>query len=105
MDSFKPVERQNIFFFVRSIDGLPAQKVAALAGALAAFLYVLLAGFGIPAQRTLYILLVVALALWLGRITSIVHILCLALGVVVLLDPWAVLWPGFWLSFSAVSFN
>ena len=82
---------------------LPAQKVAALAGALAAFLYVLLAGFGIPAQRTLYMLLVVALALWLGRITSIVHILCLALGVVLLLDPWAVLWPGFWLSFGAVA--
>ncbi|MGK5078848.1 DNA internalization-related competence protein ComEC/Rec2 [Janthinobacterium sp. HLX7-2] len=82
---------------------LPAQKVAALAGALAAFLYVLLAGFGVPAQRTLYMLLVVALALWLGRVTSIGHVLCLALGVVVLLDPWAVLWPGFWLSFGAVA--
>ncbi len=82
---------------------LPAQKVAALAGALAALLYVLLAGFGVPAQRTLYMLIVVALALCLGRITSITHVLCLALGVVVLLDPWAVLWPGFWLSFGAVA--
>ena len=82
---------------------LPAQKVAALAGALAAFLYVLLAGFGVPAQRTLYMLLVVALALWLGRASSVAHVLCLALGVVVLLDPWAVLWPGFWLSFGAVA--
>ena len=82
---------------------LPAQKVAALAGAVTALLYVLLAGFGVPAQRTLYMLAVVALALWLGRITSITHVLCLALGVVVLLDPWAVLWPGFWLSFGAVA--
>lgn len=82
---------------------LPAQKVAALAGAVTALLYVLLAGFGVPAQRTLYMLTVVALALWLGRITSITHVLCLALGVVVLLDPWAVLWPGFWLSFGAVA--
>lgn len=82
---------------------LSAQKVAALAGALAAFLYVLLAGFGVPAQRTLYMLLVVALALWLGRASSVAHVLCLALGVVVLLDPWAVLWPGFWLSFGAVA--
>ena len=82
---------------------LPAQKVAALAGAVTALLYVLLAGFGVPAQRTLYMLIVVALALWLGRITSITHVLCLALGVVVLLDPWAVLWPGFWLSFGAVA--
>ena len=82
---------------------LPAQKVAALAGAGGALLYVLLAGFGVPAQRTLYMLAVVALALWMGRLTSVSHILCLALGLVVLLDPWAVLWPGFWLSFGAVA--
>lgn len=82
---------------------LPAQKAAALAGALAALVYVLLAGFGVPAQRTLYMLSVVALALWMGRVTNVSHVLCLALGVVVLLDPWAVLWPGFWLSFGAVA--
>lgn len=82
---------------------LPAQKVAALAGAVVALLYVLLAGFGVPAQRTLYMLSVVALALWLGRIGAVSHVLCAALFVVVLLDPWAVLWPGFWLSFGAVA--
>jgi competence protein ComEC len=81
---------------------LPAQKVAALAGALAALLYVLLAGFGVPAQRTLYMLGVVAVALWSGRIASVSHVLCAALGIVVLMDPWAMLWPGFWLSFGAV---
>jgi competence protein ComEC len=81
---------------------LPAQKVAALSGALAALCYVLLAGFGIPAQRTLYMLLTVALALWSGRITSVSHVLCAALAVVLLVDPWALLWPGFWLSFCAV---
>ena len=81
---------------------LPAQKAAAVAGVLTAFLYVLLAGFGVPAQRTLYMVGVVALALWCGRITSISHVLCAALGLVLLLDPWAVLWPGFWLSFGAV---
>ena len=82
---------------------LPAQKVAALAGAAVALLYVLLAGFGVPAQRTLYMLSVVAAALWLGRLTGVSHVLCSALGLVVLLDPWAVLWPGFWLSFGAVA--
>ncbi|HJV82113.1 DNA internalization-related competence protein ComEC/Rec2 [Noviherbaspirillum sp.] len=82
---------------------LPAQKFAALVGAATALLYVLLAGFGVPAQRTLYMLSVVAAALWLGRITSVSHVLCAALGIVVLLDPWAVLWPGFWLSFGAVA--
>lgn len=82
---------------------IPAQKVAALAGAGVGLLYVLLAGFGIPAQRTLYMLTVVAVALWFGRLTSVSHVLCAALGVVVLLDPWAVLAPGFWLSFGAVA--
>jgi len=81
---------------------LPAQKVAALAGAVAALLYVLLAGFGVPAQRTLYMLAVVALALWCGRLSNVSHVLCLALGLVVVLDPWCLLWPGFWLSFGAV---
>jgi competence protein ComEC len=82
---------------------LPAQKVAALTGAGVALLYVLLAGFGVPAQRTLYMLAVVAVALWLDRIACVSYVLCAALGVVVLLDPWAVLWPGFWLSFGAVA--
>ena len=82
---------------------LPVQKVAALSGALVALLYVLLAGFGVPAQRTFYMLTVVALALWMGRLSSVTHVLCAALGVVLLLDPWAVLWPGFWLSFGAVA--
>jgi competence protein ComEC len=82
---------------------LPAQKLAAIVGTVTAFAYVLLAGFGVPAQRTLYMLAVVAVALWTNRITSVSHILCTALGVVVLLDPWAVLWPGFWLSFGAVA--
>ena len=82
---------------------LPVQKVAALAGVAVALVYVLLAGFGVPAQRTLYMIAVVGAALWSGRIASVSHVLCAALGVVVLLDPWAVLWPGFWLSFGAVA--
>jgi competence protein ComEC len=82
---------------------LPAQKAAALAGVLAALVYVLLAGFGVPAQRTLYMLTVIAVALWFDRMTSVSHVLCVALGVVVLIDPWAVLGPGFWLSFGAVA--
>ncbi|WP_025917217.1 DNA internalization-related competence protein ComEC/Rec2 [Herminiimonas sp. CN] len=82
---------------------LPAQKVAALSGVVIALLYVLLAGFGVPAQRTLYMLTVVAVALWFGRLTSVSHVLCAALLAVAVLDPWAVLWPGYWLSFGAVA--
>nr|WP_315475790.1 DNA internalization-related competence protein ComEC/Rec2 [uncultured Undibacterium sp.] len=82
---------------------LPAPKVAAIAGVVAAFIYVALAGFGVPAQRTLWMLVVVAIAVWSGRTASISHILCIALGLVLLLDPWAVLSPGFYLSFAAVA--
>ncbi|MFC0251779.1 DNA internalization-related competence protein ComEC/Rec2 [Massilia consociata] len=82
---------------------LPAQKAAALAGAGVALLYVLLAGFGVPAQRTFYMLAAVALGLWCGRVVTLSHLLCLALIVVVVLDPWAVLGAGFWLSFGAVA--
>ena len=81
---------------------LPAQKAAALGGLLAAFGYCLLAGFAVPAQRTLYMLGVVALAHLAARELSASRVLALALLIVLLLDPWAVLAAGFWLSFGAV---
>ncbi|MFZ6817383.1 DNA internalization-related competence protein ComEC/Rec2 [Undibacterium sp. Ji22W] len=82
---------------------IPAQKIAVLAGVIAAVVYVALAGFGVPAQRTLWMLIVLAIALWTNRAPDSVQVLGLALAIVVLIDPWAVLWPGFWLSFAAVA--
>jgi competence protein ComEC len=81
----------------------PAQKAAAVAGFAGAFAYALLAGFGVPAQRTLYMLGVVLLALLSGRALATPHVLGAALLLVLLLDPWAVLAAGFWLSFGAVA--
>ncbi|MBP6187407.1 MAG: DNA internalization-related competence protein ComEC/Rec2 [Azonexus sp.] len=81
---------------------LPAQKAGLLAACLGAFAYALLAGFAVPAQRTLYMLLVAAAAMLSGRIVAPSRILCLALLVVLVIDPWAVLAAGFWLSFGAV---
>ena len=81
---------------------IPAQQVAAAAGLLAALAYVALAGFGIPAQRTLLMLAVAAAASWSARIVPASQVLACALLAVLLLDPWAVLWPGFWLSFGAI---
>jgi competence protein ComEC len=81
---------------------LPARKAAAVAGVSAAFAYVLLAGFEIPAQRTLYMLTVAAIGLWLGRPGSASVVWLWALAVVLAWDPWASLTPGFWLSFGAV---
>ena len=82
---------------------LPAQRAATLIGLAAAFAYCLLAGFAVPAQRTLYMLFVLALALYSRRNPSPRDVLALALLLVVLIDPWAVAAPGFWLSFGAVA--
>jgi competence protein ComEC len=87
----------------RLVLRLPARKAGALAAIAAALGYTLLAGFAVPAQRTCYMVTVVALALWSGRIASPVRTLALALAVVTALDPWAVLQAGFWLSFGAVA--
>ncbi len=81
---------------------LPAPKAALLAGWLAACAYALLAGFEVPVQRTLYMLSVAVLALCSGRNFGSGRILLAALFVVLLIDPWAVLSIGFWLSFGAV---
>jgi competence protein ComEC len=82
---------------------LPAPKAAIAAGWLAAVAYSLTRRFfAVPTQRTLYMLSVVALALWSGRNLGASRSLLLALLLVLLIDPWAVLAPGFWLSFAAV---
>lgn len=81
----------------------PAQQAGVVAGLLAAFGYCLLAGWGVPAQRTLFMLGCVALALILRRETAPSRVLATALMVVLLMDPWAILAAGFWLSFGAVA--
>ncbi len=86
----------------RATQWLPARKAAVLFGVAAALAYALITGFAVPAQRTLYMLGIVAMALWFDRLSSPSRVLALALLVVVLFDPWAVLSPGFWLSFGAV---
>ena len=82
---------------------MPTRKAATIAGLLVAILYALLAGMSVPTQRTLYMLISFALALLFGRNLAISRALAIALIVVALLDPWAVIAPGFWLSFGAVA--
>ncbi|TDG09529.1 ComEC family competence protein [Paraburkholderia guartelaensis] len=81
---------------------VPAQKVAVAGAVLAAGVYAALAGFNVPVQRALWMLVVVALALFAGREVARSHVLAWALGLVLLRDPWAVTAAGFWLSFCAV---
>ncbi len=88
---------------MRTLAWAPAQTAAAIAAMVSAFSYCLLAGWGVPAQRTFFMLAVVALAVWLRLDSRPFATLALAAFVVCLLDPWAVIAPGFWLSFGAVA--
>lgn len=79
------------------------QNMAAFGAGLTAGFYAALAGFSIPVQRALLMVMVGLVAVIWQRNTAVGHILLLALLVVVFFDPLALLSPGFWLSFAAVA--
>ncbi len=81
----------------------PAPSAARVGGVLLAAGYALLAGWGVPAQRTVWMLATVVVLQVSGRRWPWPWVLASAAFVVVLLDPWAWLQPGFWLSFAAVA--
>jgi competence protein ComEC len=80
----------------------PAAHVGTLAGLVLAGLYALFSGWGVPAQRTWVMLLVAALLHLSARHWHKGLVWLLAGAVVLTWDPWALLQPGFWLSFVAV---
>ncbi|MFM6985480.1 MAG: DNA internalization-related competence protein ComEC/Rec2 [Hydrogenophaga sp.] len=81
---------------------VPMPLAAGTGGVLLAWVYALFAGWGVPSQRTVLMLgLVVGLRL-AGRQWPWPALWGMALVAVLLLDPWALLQPGFWLSFVAV---
>jgi competence protein ComEC len=82
---------------------IPARKAAVVAGAAAALAYTLMTGYAVPAQRTFLMLATLAACMLAHRHGSASRVLALAALVVTLADPWAVLSPGFWLSFGAVA--
>lgn len=82
---------------------LPAQKAALVVAVLIALIYGAIAGMQIPALRTVTMLAVAAIALWSGRSPPASVVLAWAAALALFLDPWAVMSPGFWLSFGAVA--
>jgi competence protein ComEC len=82
---------------------LAAPRAAAIGGMIASLGYAGLAGFSISTQRALVMIAVVFAALVWQRTLRPYHALVLALVGVLLVDPSAVLSPGFWLSFGAVA--
>ena len=81
---------------------LPAPSAALLGGVLLATAYSVFSGWGVPAQRTCLMLATVAVLRLSGARWPWPHVWMLACAVVVASDPWALLQPGFWLSFVAV---
>lgn len=82
---------------------IPAPRAAALLALLAALLYAALAGFSLPTQRAVIMVGVVMTALVSGWQTRPAQVLCLAMLLVLVVDPLAVLSAGWWLSFWAVT--
>ncbi len=80
----------------------PAPKAAAWAAMLGALVYAALAGFSVPTQRALIMLSGVMLGIIFNRRLSPGRTLALALLLVLIVDPLAVMAAGFWLSFLAV---
>jgi len=80
----------------------PAPHAALVGGIALAAAYALFSGWGVPAQRTIWMLVTVGLLRLSGRRWPWPHVWLLACAVVVTLDPWALLQAGFWLSFVAV---
>ncbi len=86
----------------RAMLWLPAQHAALVGGVLLATGYALFSGWGVPSQRTIWMLSAVALLRLSGKQWPWPLVWLLAMAVVVAIDPWALLQAGFWLSFVAV---
>jgi competence protein ComEC len=100
-----------VFGLMRIISGAVGQvalrfsalRLAAGVSFFAALIYALLAGFSVPTQRALVMLAVPLTCILLARHVAFSRGLALALLLVLLYDPLAVMDIGFWLSFWAVA--
>jgi competence protein ComEC len=86
----------------RAMVWLPAPSAALWGGFVVALAYAVFSGWGVPAQRTVWMLGTVTLLRSAGLRWPWPLVLLTAATVVTVVDPWALLQPGFWLSFAAV---
>ena len=82
---------------------VPAPTVAAALAMAGAFIYTGFAGFSLPALRALVMVALYLTGVFLRRQTNPVNALCLALALILAVDPLASQNAGFWLSFGAVA--
>ena len=85
------------------VASLPRETFAAIFGFLAAAGYAALAGLSVPTERTLIMLGVWLFARSVARASHPFQPFALALLLVLLIDPFAPLSAGFWLSFAAMA--
>ena len=86
----------------RTMLRVPVPVAARWGGLIAASAYALFSGWGVPSQRTVWMLATVTLLQSAGVRWPWLVVLLAAAAVVTALDPWALLQAGFWLSFMAV---
>ncbi len=91
------------FLFPQLYLRLPVRIAGSVLGVIFACAYALLAGFSLPTQRALIMVVIVLLALMQRQRMALSRILALALLAVLLFDPLASLSASFWLSFAAVA--
>ena len=82
---------------------VPAPLAGSLFGLLFAILYGLVAGWGVPAQRTVFMLFALCVGQLRGGLQSSWDTFFLALFLTLAFDSWALLDAGFMLSFGAVA--
>mgnify|MGYP006197541655 CR=1 FL=1 len=82
---------------------IPAPLAGSAFGLVFAVLYGLIAGWGVPAQRTVFMLLALFIGQMRGGLQSSWDTFFLALFLTLAFDNWAVLDAGFILSFGAVA--
>jgi len=100
-----------VFLLVRVLWGrsarlatrVPALKAAAAAALLSGIGYAAMSGFSLPAQRASIMVAMFSFAVLIDRKLPAAHVLALALLLILLLDPFAVLSAGLWMSFVAVA--
>lgn len=87
----------------RWLARISRQRLILIPAILLALIYACLAGWSLPTQRALVMLLVLSTAVFFRHRINPWHAWSLALIGVLLLDPLSAIDPGFWLSFSAVA--
>ena len=81
---------------------IPAPVVAQWVALFAAGIYAMFSGWGLPAQRTVWMLLATQFLALCGWTWPAYAIWLFLIAAIALLDPWALTQSGFWLSYVAV---